>query len=40
MIESTNLDGRKQQILKAVVSDYTATGIPVGSQGPRLPVLR
>ena len=32
MIESTNLDGRKQQILKAVVSDYTATGIPVGSQ--------
>ncbi len=32
MLESTNLDGRKRQILKAVVSDYTATGIPVGSQ--------
>jgi len=26
------LDARKQQILKAVVSDYTRTGIPVGSQ--------
>lgn len=26
------LDQRKQQILKAVVSDYTETGIPVGSQ--------
>ena len=25
------LDSRKQQILKAVVSDYTRTGIPVGS---------
>jgi heat-inducible transcriptional repressor len=25
------LDSRKQQILKAVVSDYTETGIPVGS---------
>jgi heat-inducible transcriptional repressor len=25
------LDNRKQQILKAVVSDYTETGIPVGS---------
>lgn len=26
------LDNRKQQILKAVVSDYTETGVPVGSQ--------
>lgn len=26
------LDARKQQILKAVVSDYTRTGVPVGSQ--------
>ena len=26
------LDIRKQQILKAVVSDYTETGVPVGSQ--------
>ena len=26
------IDARKQQILKAVVSDYTATGVPVGSQ--------
>src|SRR5579884_2043547 len=26
------LDARKQQILKAVVADYTRTGIPVGSQ--------
>jgi heat-inducible transcriptional repressor len=26
------LDERKQQILKAVVSDYTITGVPVGSQ--------
>ena len=26
------LDSRKQQILKAVVADYTKTGIPVGSQ--------
>ena len=25
------LDVRKQQILKAVVSDYTETGVPVGS---------
>ena len=25
------LDLRKQQILKAVVSDYTRTGVPVGS---------
>src|SRR5438105_14869173 len=25
------LDARKQQILKAVVSDYTETGVPVGS---------
>jgi heat-inducible transcriptional repressor len=29
---SLPLDERKQQILKAVVSDYTRTGIPVGSQ--------
>ncbi len=27
-----NLDDRKRQILKAVVSDYTLTGVPVGSQ--------
>ena len=26
------LDARKQQILKAVVADYTRTGVPVGSQ--------
>jgi heat-inducible transcriptional repressor len=26
------LDSRKQQILKAVVADYTETGVPVGSQ--------
>ena len=26
------LDSRKQQILKAVVADYTRTGVPVGSQ--------
>jgi heat-inducible transcriptional repressor len=32
MLEFTPLDERKQQILKAVVSDYTVTGIPVGSQ--------
>src|SRR5437588_503771 len=32
MLEPTPLDERKQQILKAVVSDYTVTGIPVGSQ--------
>ena len=25
------LDQRKQQILKAVVADYTRTGVPVGS---------
>jgi heat-inducible transcriptional repressor len=29
---SRQLDARKQQILKAVVSDYTETGSPVGSQ--------
>jgi len=29
---SLPLDERKQQILKAVVADYTRTGIPVGSQ--------
>jgi heat-inducible transcriptional repressor len=29
---SLPLDSRKQQILKAVVADYTQTGIPVGSQ--------
>src|ERR1700704_5722085 len=33
MLEPTPLDERKQQILKAVVSDYTVTGMPVGSQG-------
>jgi heat-inducible transcriptional repressor len=32
MLEATPLDDRKQQILKAVVSDYTLTGVPVGSQ--------
>jgi heat-inducible transcriptional repressor len=32
MLEPTPLDERKQQILKAVVSDYTHTGVPVGSQ--------
>ena len=32
MLEFTPLDERKQQILKAVVSDYTVTGVPVGSQ--------
>lgn len=31
-MEATPLDERKQQILKAVVSDYTVTGMPVGSQ--------
>ena len=31
-MEATPLDERKQQILKAVVSDYTTTGMPVGSQ--------
>src|SRR5438270_8016037 len=32
MLEPTPLDERKQQILKAVVSDYTVTRVPVGSQ--------
>jgi heat-inducible transcriptional repressor len=32
MLEPSPLDERKQQILKAVVSDYTLTGVPVGSQ--------
>jgi len=32
MMEATPLDERKQQILKAVVADYTVTGVPVGSQ--------
>ena len=32
MLEPTPLDERKQRILKAVVSDYTVTGVPVGSQ--------
>lgn len=32
MQEASHLDDRKQQILKAVVSDYTLTGVPVGSQ--------
>ena len=32
MVEPIPLDERKQQILKAVVSDYTLTGVPVGSQ--------
>ena len=32
MAESIPLDPRKQKILKAVVSDYTITGVPVGSQ--------
>src|SRR5246127_2550898 len=32
MVEPMPLDERKQQILKAVVSDYTLTGVPVGSQ--------
>jgi hypothetical protein len=32
MLEPSPLDERKQQILKAVVSDYTVTGVPVGSQ--------
>ena len=31
-MDTPPLDDRKQQILKAVVSDYTMTGIPVGSQ--------
>lgn len=32
MDHSVPIDARKQQILKAVVADYTRTGIPVGSQ--------
>ena len=32
MIDQGLLDQRKRQILKAVVADYTMTGIPVGSQ--------
>lgn len=32
MDNSVPLDSRKQQILKAVVADYTRTGVPVGSQ--------
>ncbi len=32
MVEHPQLDARKQRILKAVVSDYTTTGVPVGSQ--------
>jgi heat-inducible transcriptional repressor len=32
MIPSQPLDPRKQQILKAVVVDFTRTGVPVGSQ--------
>src|SRR3989442_1609503 len=32
MLEPSPLDERKHQILKAVVSDYTVTGVPVGSQ--------
>ncbi len=32
MADPIPLDERKQHILKAVVADYTATGIPVGSQ--------
>jgi heat-inducible transcriptional repressor len=31
-MEATPLDERKQRILKAVVADYTVTGVPVGSQ--------
>src|SRR5437879_10475259 len=31
MDHSVPLDSRKQQILKAVVADYTRTGMPVGS---------
>jgi heat-inducible transcriptional repressor len=31
-LDSAPLDDRKQQILKAVVRDYTETGVPVGSQ--------
>ena len=32
MLDQSLLDDRKRQILKAVVADYTATGVPVGSQ--------
>jgi heat-inducible transcriptional repressor len=32
MESSIPLDSRKEQILKAVVADYTATAVPVGSQ--------
>lgn len=32
MDSSLPLDERKQQILKAVIADYTRTGVPVGSQ--------
>jgi heat-inducible transcriptional repressor len=32
MLIQSLLDDRKRQILKAVVADYTATGVPVGSQ--------
>ncbi|HYM50065.1 MAG TPA: heat-inducible transcriptional repressor HrcA [Candidatus Limnocylindrales bacterium] len=32
MLDHSLLDDRKRQILKAVVADYTATGVPVGSQ--------
>ena len=30
--DQTNLDDRKEQVLKAVVVDYTTTAVPVGSQ--------
>jgi heat-inducible transcriptional repressor len=30
--DSSNLDDRKEQVLKAVVVDYTTTAVPVGSQ--------
>src|SRR2546423_15210010 len=32
LLDPHPLDARKQRILKAVVSDYTLTGVPVGSQ--------
>ncbi len=32
MLDPIPLDERKQRILKAVVADYTVTGVPVGSQ--------
>src|SRR2546427_10394813 len=32
MLEPSPLDERKQQLLKAVVSAYPVTGVPVGSQ--------